>query len=371
MVNVTLREKKLKKDRISLYLDFYPYVPNPKTGKTTRREFLGLYIIGKPRNEVDKEQNKETRLTAEKVLAKRKLQLANEEYGFVDKEKRKGDFVQYFKMLGEKRKGSSADNWSSALLHLEAFTGGSIRFKDITEQWCCDFRDYLLNATSRRSAKTKLATNSAVSYFTKLKAALKEAFKRGFITEDLGRIVDSIKSEETQRQYFTHEELQQLVHAECTNEVLKKAGLFSAMTGLRFSDIQKLVWSEIQLSNDGYEIRFRQKKTKQAQTLPLSDTANRLLGERGLRSDHIFKGLKYSAYNNKLLREWISNAGITKHCTFHSFRHSNATLLLSQGVDLYVISKLLGHKDIATTSLYTKVVDQKKREAANKIELAL
>jgi integrase len=371
MVKVALREKKLRGDRISLYLDFYPPLPNPKTGKPTRRDFLGLYLTSKPKNEIDREHNKETRLTAEKILSKRKLQLANEEYGFVDKEKRKGDFVKYFKILGEKRKGSSADNWSSALQHLEDFTGGSIRFKDVTEQWCYDFRDHLLNANSRRSAKAKLATNSAVSYFNKFKAVLKEAFKRGFITEDLGRIVAPIKSEETERQYLTHEELQLLVRTECLNEVLKKAGLFSAMTGLRFSDVQKLVWSEIQRSNDGYEIRFRQKKTKQAQTLPLSETAYKLLGERGFPSDNVFKGLKYSAYNNKILRNWISSAGITKYCTFHSFRHSNATLLLSQGVDLYVISKLLGHKDITTTSLYTQVVDLKKREAANKIELTL
>jgi len=208
MVNVTLRAKKLNKDRISLYLDFYPYVPNPNTVNTTRRGFLGLYINRKPRNEVDREHNKETWLTAEKILFKRKLQLANEKYGFFDKEKRKGDFVQYFKILGEKRNGSSADNWSSALLHLEAFTGGYIRFKDISEQWCCDFRYYLLNATSKRSAKAKLATNSALSYINKLRAALKEAVNRGFITEDLGRIVDFIKSEETQRQYFTQKELQ-------------------------------------------------------------------------------------------------------------------------------------------------------------------
>ncbi len=85
----------------------------------------------------------------------------------------------------------------------------------------------------------------------------------------------------------------------------------------------------------------------------------------------VFEGLKYSAYQNKHLFQWIGAAGITKNITFHCFRHTYATLLLSYGTDLYTISKMLGHKNPKTTQVYAKIFDEAKRTAANKIKLDL
>jgi len=64
-------------------------------------------------------------------------------------------------------------------------------------------------------------------------------------------------------------------------------------------------------------------------------------------------------------------AGITKDITFHCFRHTYATLQLSYGTDIYTVSKMLGHKELKTTQIYAKIIDQAKREAANKIKLDL
>ena len=85
----------------------------------------------------------------------------------------------------------------------------------------------------------------------------------------------------------------------------------------------------------------------------------------------MFEGLKYSAYLNKLLRNWIQSAGITKHITFHCFRHTYATLQLFNGTDIYTVSKMLGHKDLKTTQVYIKIVDAAKREATNRITIDL
>ena len=60
---------------------------------------------------------------------------------------------------------------------------------------------------------------------------------------------------------------------------------------------------------------------------------------------------------------------IKKNITFHSFRHTHATLLLSNGVDLYTVSKMLGHREIKTTQIYAKIIDKQKQDAANKIQL--
>ena len=83
----------------------------------------------------------------------------------------------------------------------------------------------------------------------------------------------------------------------------------------------------------------------------------------------MFPGLTYSAHKNKQIKSWVKSAGIEKEITFHCFRHTFATILLSEGVSIYVISKLLLHKNIKTTAVYAKVIDKDKMDAVNKITL--
>ena len=68
------------------------------------------------------------------------------------------------------------------------------------------------------------------------------------------------------------------------------------------------------------------------------------------------------------LQRWVMRAGITKSITFHCARHTHATLLLTYGADIYTVSKLLGHKDVKTTQIYAKIVDQKKIDAVNNLQ---
>ncbi len=103
--------------------------------------------------------------------------------------------------------------------------------------------------------------------------------------------------------------------------------------------------------------------------MPISEQAYTLLGERRGENEKFFCRLVYSAYTNKQLFQWLKEAGITKKITFHCFRHTFATLQLTKGTDIYTVSKMLGHREIKTTQIYAKVVDDAKREAANKIKL--
>lgn len=390
-IKVKLRQKKISGDRESLYLDFYPAIPHPETGEPTRREFLGLYVNSETRidekgkerkivlSPIDKLHNKETVQLAEQIRQKRENHLNKPEvYSKYEQEQLKirergeKDFVEYFKTLANKRKASSYDNWMSALKYLEAFTNGSLKFANLNEKFCNDFKDYLLTTKSNKSSKTSLSQNSAVSYYNKVKAALKQAYKDGYLQIDLNAKVEAIKPAETRRNFLTIGELNNLVKTDCNNPLLKRAALFSALTGMRFSDIQKLVWNEIHYSVEyGYSIHFTQQKTKGVEVLPISQQAYGLLGERTEPSDKVFKGLTYSAYENKHLYQWIGAAGITKDITFHCFRHTFATLQLSKGTDIYTVSKMLGHHDLKTTQIYAKVVDQTRREAADKIKLEM
>ena len=152
--------------------------------------------------------------------------------------------------------------------------------------------------------------------------------------------------------------------------MLKTACLFSALSGLRWSDIEKLTWSQVQSDPaNGHYLRFRQKKTGGFETLPISDQAVMLLGTPGAPTDRVFDGLTYSDQNNLKLKEWILKAGITKKISFHNFRHTYATLLLNSGTDIYTVSKMLGHRNVSTTQIYAKVVDKRKQEAVGRIQI--
>ncbi len=380
---VTLRQKPISGSRHSLYLDFYPPIPHPETGEPTRREFLGMYLLDKPKNAIDKQHNKETQQLAEQIRQKRENHINKPEiYTGYEKEQLKikelgeRNFVEYFKKLADKRKASNYDNWVSAYNYLNTFTKGCLKFADLNETFCNDFKDYLLTTQSKKSSKTTLSQNSAVSYFNKLKATLKQAYKDGLLQTDLNAKIGTIKPAEAHRNFLTIEELNSLVKTECNNPLLKRAALFSALTGLRFSDIQNLVWGELEyIEGNGYFIQFKQQKTKGVEMMPISEQAYSLLGESNPDSnrdtDKVFEGLIYSAYENKHLYQWIGAAGITKNVTFHCFRHTFATLQLSKGTDIYTVSKMLGHRELKTTQIYAKIIDQTKREAADKIKLDL
>ena len=414
-IKIKLRQKAISGNRHALYLDFYPAIINTETGKETRREFLNMYLFneieyskqkyidkkgkenegylpvlnekGKQKkiklNPINKIENENTLKLAEQIKAKREKQfngneaLTELEKRMLEKDKKETErgeknFVEYFKSLADKRKASNYDNWVSAYNYLKTFTKGNLKFANLNEKFCNEFKEYLLTTKSNKSNKVTLAQNSAVSYFNKLKATLKQAYKDGYLPSDLNGKIQPIKQAETQRNFLTIEELNILVKTECNNPLLKRAALFSSLTGLRFSDINNLVWGELEyIEGNGYFIQFKQQKTKGVEMMPISEQAFSLMGERKEPTDKVFEGLTYSAYENKHLAKWIGLAGITKDITFHCFRHTFATLQLSKGTDIYTVSKMLGHRELKTTQIYAKIIDQTKREAANKIKLDL
>jgi tyrosine type site-specific recombinase len=150
---------------------------------------------------------------------------------------------------------------------------------------------------------------------------------------------------------------------------LKRASLFSALTGLRLSDIQRLRWKEIIEDNDKIELHFTQKKTKGVEYKPISKQALELCGERRDLEDLVFENLPDPAWISRPLKKWIAKAGIHKNITFHCFRHTFATLQLANGTDIYTVSKMLGHTNVKTTQVYAKVIDENKIKAAEVIKL--
>lgn len=332
-------------------------------------------MYGKPKNEEEKRLNKENIHFAESVRLKREKEILNEVDGIYNSANKKRDFLEYFLQLAENRKLNKGnyDNWLSSYNYLKAFTGSICKMSDIDEKFCNQFKEYLRSTTRLNTVSgLKLSNNSTVSYFNKFRAAVNSAFEERLLNHNPLIHVKGIKEKETLREFLTLEELQNLYNTECEIPLLKTAALFAGLTGLRWSDLKNLKWKDIQYTKEtGYFLHIKQQKTQDVIVHPISTNAVKLLGRKGEPDIEIFYGLKYSDSNNDRLRRWIEKAGINKKITLHNFRHTFATLLLNKGADIFTVSKMLGHKDIKTTLIYSKLLDEKKVNAANLIKIEL
>lgn len=377
MSNVTLRQKKISGNKISLYLDYYPPIINSSTGRETRREFLKLYIYENPNSPEERKHNNDTLSLAESVRSKRNVQLRNKEFGFKDNVFLNVNFVVFYEMVVEEyyNKGSHSNysSWKASLNHFKLFCGGTILSSNITKDYLKKYRTYLLNANTTRNTQTekKLSKNTASTYFKNFIQVLKLAFKQNIIDKNLAEDAEYIKEEETHREYLTESELQTLWKTPIKIEKIKHMAIFSSLTGLRFVDINNLDWSNVYNDkHQGYYILLREEKTKSINNHPISEMAYNILKMQGTINGLVFGDIKYSQITRPL-NEWIKNSGIKKKISFHNFRHSYATLQLANGTDIYTVSKLLGHKNVSTTQIYTKVMDKNKIKAANRINLNL
>jgi site-specific recombinase XerD len=249
-------------------------------------------------------------------------------------------------------------NWKSPFEYLLKFAGENIVFEQIDGNFCNNFYVYL--------QKQNLSVASINLYYKIFQSCLNQAIRDKIITSNPAIEVTLLHSKEKPREFLTIEELKKLANTECKNLQIKNAFLFACYSGLRVSDIMKLKWSDLQEMQGQTRIVFNQQKTTNLQYLDLPEQAIKFMGEKGKSNDYIFK-IYVDGRLTYIMRDWVAKAGITKKITFHSSRHTFAVMLLTYGADLYTVQKLLGHSSIQTTQIYAKVVDEKKRDAVNRL----
>lgn len=349
---------------------YYGVVEGEDGKKRAKRDYepLELYLYENPKTQAERQHNKEMLRQAEAARSARLVESHSNKFQLEDRVKLASSFYEYYdKLTASKESGSSSNYsiWISAGKHLRSYhVRAELTFEELDKKFLEGFRKYLLEEPLTKS-KSKLAKNTASSYFNKVRAALNEAFREGIIRDNPVQRVKSVKAENTQRTYLTLDEVRAMTKAECRYDVLKRAFLFSCTTGLRWSDIQKLTWKEIEEFQDGhYRIIFKQTKLLNAGNslvyLDLPDSAVKLMGARQDKAERVFKGLKYSSYTNVALLHWAMLAGVQKHVTFHVGRHTFAVAQLNRGVDIYSLSRLLGHSELRTTEIYADILESRR-----------
>lgn len=379
---VKIRFKELSNGNQSIYLDYYTgdIIRKDKNVWGKRKyEFLKLYLIPE-KNREDKIKNEETLRLAKAIQSRRIVELQNKAHGFLNHNNSRINVVTQLLELREEAERRGSNNYAktigNVIRELKLFRGDYIPYNDIDKDFLSDYVDFLKNA--KKSSKFglvksggQLNNNSVVAYYSVLRTVINRAYKEGIISINPTlefKLADKVREEQSRREYLTLEELETLARTECKYEIMKQAFLFSCLCGLRVSDIRKLTWGDLQKVGDKVRIEIKMQKTKEPLYLPISDSALKWLPNKGNAKDDdsIYK-LPHEATINANLQKWAREAHVKKHVSFHVARHTHATMMLTLGVDLYTVSKLLGHTNIATTQIYAKIVDKKKEEAVDLI----
>ena len=363
---VRLRFKELADGNKSIYLDIY------RNGKRSY-EFLKLYLVPESAP-MSKRLNADTMNAANAIKAQRIIELANSEAGLKNSGMSRMLLADWMNIYRQRKKGKSKGLQQqvgiSATL-LKEYGGERVRLKDVDKEFCSGFIHYLKNVYTTRTG-SHLMPKTQRNYCIAFSSALNAAVKDGLIERNPFGMIDAddrIKVPESSRTYLTVEEVKTLLDTPCRNEAVKQAFMFSVFSGLRISDVRGLRWRDVERDGSRVGLSIVQKKTGEPLYIALNGNALKHLPDRGDASadDAVFHLPCHTAVN-RAIEKWRVDAGIAKKVTYHTSRHTAATMLLTAGAELYTVSKILGHTEVRTTQIYAKIIDKKKDEAVSLVD---
>ncbi len=339
---VHIRTRKLKDGRKSIYLDIY-------AGGVRRYEYLRLYL--KPETTLQaKNINAETLRIAETLRARRALDLQASAAGVKrPSQEDVSALIWAFVDLHKDRSEGTFELWQGWGRKIGRWPGTKAKASDISPVWWACYTDWVKGSG--------LGETTQYFYLQRMRSFLRWAEETEKIARNPAKGFRQKAIRTPERVWLTLDQVRKLKAVTIGNKDYERAFLFGCVAGLRLSDITALDWADIQ---DG-RVVFRQKKTGKVQYLDLSRQALALLGERGVGK--VFNLDTSRATLTRYLNKWAKAAGLDLHISFHTSRHTFAVLALESGVDIYTLSKLLGHSSITTTQVYADIADARRKAA--------
>lgn len=278
------------------------------------------------------------------------------------------------------KEGMGRSQYTNLSNHLTKYKGANTIMCEVDRDFITGFVEYLKTASPEyvkyktRTTGRTLSKGTQLTYYNLFRSILNSAVREGLLEDNPANKLSRRQKPhacESSRTYLTVEEVKALSRTEVEEKAIPscQAFLFCCFCGLRYSDVSRLRWKQLQMAQEGsLQLELVQKKTGNRLYLPLSENAIRCMPLQGSEGDDalIFKLPAYWDIN-KYIIHWAETAGIKKHVTFHVSRHTFATMALNSGVDIFTVSKLLGHASVSTTQIYAKIMDKTKREAVDMI----
>ena len=345
---VKLRKRKLKHGGWSLYLDTY------SRGRR-RYEYLHLYLQ-EERTPEDRTLNSETMRVAEAMRARRMIEVQRTGADLkVVSDRTVSSLISECVAMRRTKTTGTLLAWEGWRNKVSGWKGVEVQLKNIDKAW---WQDYVAWVESHGYKMTTVHF-----YLARMRTVLNLAEAEGLVSLNPARAFKLPTLETTRRVFLTLDEVRRMKACPQGKTEIERAFLFSCVSGLRLSDIEALQWKDI----TGNRLEFRQRKTHGLQYLDLTAQALTILGER--KEGSVFR-MNYSRPAIRLyLAAWAKAAGITKHISFHTARHTFAVLMLEAGVDIYTLSRLMGHRSVTTTQIYADIVDARKKAAMERMPL--
>lgn len=381
VIYVRLKGRKADSGNVILYLEFYSH-------GVMQRYYPGLKLEPETMEGI-RLRNDEAMRRARDLTRRQNERAALDPEAFrldSSKDERMPLYDYILRMADEKERQqgtlrSSAYTLQALAKHIQGHdrkNGYPIRLCDVDADYIGSFLEYLKQAPnsnyqqskSRKSSTTQLPTiseNTRYNNYKRLQTVMNDALKKKLIRDNPFDAYEGEKprGDTATREYLTLEEVERLVGTPCRNDTLKRAFLFCCFTGLRFSDVSRITGANLSETQGRTLLTFKTEKTDKLQYVFLPAVAVQCLpGQYG--KETLLFPLGSNDHTNQLLAQWVKDAGISKRITFHCSRHTAATLSLSNGTPLAVVSRFLGHSMLSTTQVYAKIVDTALIDLADK-----
>jgi site-specific recombinase XerD len=231
--------------------------------------------------------------------------------------------------------------------------------------------EYFLGVKKQESSEW-----TARKYYGSLASAFEKAIQWNYLEENPFRKVPKPKSREILPAFFTESDFRILLSV-IDDRDFKDLCITALLTGLRLAELLHLCWNDIDFSSKVILVRNTEKfttKTRKNRIVPMSEEVFRLLSVRkeAIRFEcevvfHNKNGgeLLYTSVSQKF-KKYVRRAHLNDKLHFHSLRHSFASALVSSGVSLYAVQKLLGHTTSRTTEVYSHLLPQQLHSEVNK-----
>ena len=337
---------------------------------------LGLYLL--PDTDVfAKKHNKEVlaqaeRMKEEAIIEQMYARAGLDDRSFLGNTK----LVDWMQRYHDKQSAEDkSDATCSAILRLKNDIinfDPDITLEEVDLDFANNFAEYLRGRDAIRStASGKMCNNSVLDSLNTVSAALNYARRERIIHRNpfLDAHFGSMR-EETHVGYLTRNEVCRMMDAYCSKPALKTAFMFGCFTGCRYSDIMALTWRNVIMDGEHWRLEFTQVKTGEFVSIPLTKMAILYLPKYKKsfsKERKVFEHIDPPLIKTPLLR-WAKNAGVSKDLTFHMSRHTFACLGIEAGIDIYTVCKLLGHRSIKSTQMYSDVMDGKKETAVSLLD---
>lgn len=362
VMGITLGRKSLRNGRLSLYLD---YCFNGKR----QRQYLGI-ILDSPTDKHTRATNRAKLQLAQVLRSQKEIEYLKERYPFRMTEmpfrlpQTAGNGIDFFSYAEEylaQYHQKDIRLVRGAFTQLRKFHTGVLLLDNITPRFCNAFLDYL---------QRNLNGNSPVNYFKKFKMCLSACVESGLILQNPASGIRLHQYNDVTKEILSEKELTQLALTPCRSPEVKRAFLFSCMSGLRWCDVKLLCYRNIDFAQK--RITLIQKKvaghsSRSVLHLNLNASALYLLKvQSGLSEERVFR-LPSHSYCLRMLNEWTRKAGIRKHISFHCARHTFITNLMASGANIKTAASLAGHSSTRHTEKYIHIIDTQKQQAVDNL----